>query len=462
MAMSRSISVRRIHAILQQAAEPIFVLDAAHCLAFVNEAWEQLTGFTHEAVAGLPCRGPLPIAEPGPATLAACLSLPAEALAGNVCSASSLIVCASGERIWRSIEFWPMWGREGRYLGAFAAIRPLSKPKAESDPPSHRLHTQLLELRERFREIRGKALLVGAGAAQERLLVQIENAAKTRNPVTLVGEPGTGKQLVARAIQEQGSNSSAPLLRYDVEAIPADELVITMLKNDSEASEVRTWAAPNGATLIIGDLAALPRDLQSAMRAMLAAPGLEGHNRLIFTSLKQPKALWLDDRLQGDFYHAITSLVIELPPLRERLEELPLLAQHFLELQNAKGERIVSGFSATALDVLRAYDWPGNLSELARVIAVAHEQCSSGLISAADIPVSIRGQLAAAHNPPAMPPPVTPLDATLEQAERRLIERALAWSRHNKSRAADLLAISRPRLYRRMKDLEIPDLPEGS
>ena len=119
------------------------------------------------------------------------------------------------------------------------------------------------------------------------------------------------------------------------------------------------------------------------------------------------------------------------------------------------------------MPVLQAYDWPGNLSELARVIDVAHDHFRSQpqpqaekampLIDIDDLPASIRGHLGAAYLPPTAAPSIKPLDELLTEIERRLIETALSRARQNKSCAAELLGISRPRLYRRIKELNLPD-----
>ncbi len=166
------------------------------------------------------------------------------------------------------------------------------------------------------------------------------------------------------------------------------------------------------------------------------------------------------ERLRPDLYYALTTLVIRTRPLRERLDELPLLAQSLLERTNARGARQRGGFSPEALAALLAYDWPGNLRELARVVEAAHARGEGDWIDVDDLPAAIRGHLGAAYTPPPMPTQVTPLDDLLTQVERRLIEQALQRARQNKSRTAELLGISRPRLYRRIKELNLPDVPD--
>ena len=116
-----------------------------------------------------------------------------------------------------------------------------------------------------------------------------------------------------------------------------------------------------------------------------------------------------------------------------------------------------SGFASQALEALTAYDWPGNLPELTRVVEHAHARAAGALIAVDDLPATIRGNLGGAYTPPAAPASLKPLDELLTEVERRLIETALRQSRSNKSRAAEILGISRPRLYRRIKELNLPD-----
>ena len=161
--------------------------------------------------------------------------------------------------------------------------------------------------------------------------------------------------------------------------------------------------------------------------------------------------------------------MIRLLPLRDRRGDLLLLAQHFLERANHRTGACCGGFTPQAISALESYDWPGNLRELGRVIDAAAAQLQAQrnaengmpLIDASDLPASILGHLGAAYLPPSAPRPVQPLDELLTDIERRLIESALARSRHNKSRAAELLGISRPRLYRRIKEPNLPDDAEA-
>ena len=155
---------------------------------------------------------------------------------------------------------------------------------------------------------------------------------------------------------------------------------------------------------------------------------------------------------RGDLAAALSTIVIELPPLAGRREDLPLLAQLFLEELNAATRRQIGGFTPAALDLLDAHAWPGNLDELAQAVAEAHRRATGREIDVADLPERLRlvGQAVAQAR---RPEETIVLDEYLGRVERELIRRALARAKGNKARAARLLGLTRPRLYRRMVQL---------
>jgi DNA-binding NtrC family response regulator len=311
--------------------------------------------------------------------------------------------------------------------------------------------------------------LIGSGPFQHRLLDQVRVAARSTIAVLIVGEPGTGKRHVARTIHQQGPNPQQPLVPYDCEALPAEILERELFGGDrqkdreSRGNPLSSGAGRprlslgDGSTLLIREILMLPRDLQARLVA-----ALDTRVRLLATTANDPEIALQNEQLRPELYYALTGLVLRLRPLRERRDELPVLAQHLLERANQRGGEQRTGFSPQAIGALLAYDWPGNLRELARVVDYAHARPGSqgSLVEVDDLPTSIRGNLGAGFAPPAAPGPIEPLDEILTQVERRLIETALRQARRNKSRAADLLGISRPRLYRRIKELNLPDEPE--
>ncbi len=448
------VSGARLDALVQQAREPVFWLSPERRIVLVNRAWEELTGHSAGDVAGLECQRHGPTRPGDSAGLGGSFCPPPEAMAGRPSATTTLILHAGGERRWRRVEYWPFHDAGGALTGLFGLVRPRDEPTLAADSEAQRLRVELLELRDRLHARHGFDTLIGRGPEHRRLLDQVATAAVSTVPVLIAGAAGTGKRLVARTIHARGARRQAPLLAYDTKALPP-EVLERELFGGATASRAGGLVAPEGATVVIGDLLDLPRDLQARL-----ADGLDGRARLIGTTAGDPDAALRDERLRPDLYYALTALVLRLRPLRDRLDELPALAQHFLERANLRGDRQRDGFSLSSLAALAAYDWPGNLRELARVVDDAHGRGDGDRIEVDDIPAAIRGQRGGAYIPPASATEPITLKEMLTRVERRLIERALEKARQNKSRAAKLLGINRPLLYRRIKELGIPDEPE--
>jgi len=455
--------------LLQQAREPTFWLDEQLKLVWVNRAWETLTGHSLESVRGLACQAHAPTRAGDLTDLASSFYPPPESVAGRPSGTAALIFHAAGDRIWRRIEFWPFCDDHGAPIGLLGQVREGDCQASVPDTVANELHTDLLEIRRSLYNEYGLDGLIGSGPFQRRLLDQVRLAASSTIPVLIIGEPGTGKRHVARTIHQQGPNSQRLLVPFDCEALPAEILERELFGGDRQKNRESRSDFPasgagrprlclvEGSTLLMGDILLLPRDLQARLVA-----ALDTRVRLLATTVNDPEIALQNDQLRPELYFALTGLVLRLRPLRDRRDELPLLAQHLLERANQRGGQQRTGFSPSAIEDLMAYDWPGNLRELARVIDYAHARPASHgrVIEPDDLPTSIRGNLGAGFAPPPSPSPVEPLDEILTQVERRLIETALRQARRNKSRAADLLGISRPRLYRRIKELSLPDEPE--
>ncbi len=460
-----------LNPLLQQAREPIFWLDAELKLIWVNRAWELLTGYPAESVLGLACQAHSPTREGDLADLAASFYPPPESLAGQPAGTSALILHAAGERIWRRIEFWPCCDNQGTLIGLLGQVREENCQPSVPDTVANQLHTELLEIRRELYNEHGFDGLLGSGPCHNRLLNQVRLAARSTIPVLIVGESGTGKHQVARTIHQQGPNCQQPLVPFDCEALPAEILERELFGGDRQpAREGAVGSTPvgplrprlsfvDGSTLLIREIVLLPRDLQARLVA-----ALDVRVRLLATTVNDPEVALQNEQLRAELYFALTGLVLRTRPLRERRDELPVLAQHLLERANQRGGEQRTGFSPQAIRALLEYDWPGNLRELARVVEYAHARprSQSPVVEPDDLPAVIRGNLGAGFAPPAAPGPIEPLDEILTQVERRLIETALRQARRNKSRAADLLGISRPRLYRRIKELNLPDEPEST
>ena len=327
------VSGLRLDAFVQQAREPVFLLSPERRILLVNKAWEELTGHLSDEVAGLECQ-PHPPTRPGDLDgLCGSFCPPPEAMDGQPTGLKTLILHADGERRWRRVEFWPFHDAQGALTGLIGLVRPCEIAPQVPDSEAHRLRVELLELREGLQARHGFDTLIGRGAEHRRLLDQVAAASSTSVPVLIVGEPGTGKRLVARTVHQRGPRRLAPLLSYDCKALPP-EILERQLFGPSMESAVRPISAPEGATVLLGDVLELPRDLQTRL-----VSGLNSRVRLIATTTGDLDAALKTDRIRPDLYYALTTLVLRLRPLRERLDDLPLLAQHLLERANLKGGR---------------------------------------------------------------------------------------------------------------------------
>jgi DNA-binding NtrC family response regulator len=415
---------------------------------------------------GLTCQAHGPSRAGDLADLAASFHPPPESMAGQPAGGPALILHAEGQRLWRRIEFWPFRDEHGALIGLLGTVRPAESSPSVPDSADGRLHAELLEIRCRLQQRYGLDSLIGFGPAHRRLLEQVRLAAGAGVPVLIVGEPGTGRRQVARTIHQLGSGWERPLVSFDCTALPAEILERELFgvtdpdaPGSGPASATGAARRPrlslgDGSTLLIVEVLSLPRDLQARLTA-----ALDARVRLLATTTVEPEVALEAEQLRPELYFALTTLVLRLEPLRHRRDELPALAQHLLERVNQRGGEQRSGFSASAIAALIAYDWPGNLTELARVVEYAHAHAREAgpLIGPDDLPGTIRGNLGAAYAPPISPHPIKRLDELLTEVERRLIETALRQARSNKSRAAEILGISRPRLYRRIKELNLPD-----
>jgi DNA-binding NtrC family response regulator len=178
--------------------------------------------------------------------------------------------------------------------------------------------------------------------------------------------------------------------------------------------------------------------------------------RLISTSVLPLGELVQRGKFRADLAAMLSTIGIQLPALTDRREDLPLLVQIFLEDCNRQGSKQLGGFSPEAIDELVAYSWPGNLNELANIVAASHKNAQGSEIKPAELPPQIHLAAQAAAHPRKVEEPIQ-LDEFLQRVERELIRRAIARAKGNKTKAARLLGLTRPRLYRRMVQLGLEE-----
>jgi PAS domain S-box-containing protein len=419
----------------QRAVQPIFLLNRRRRVLFVNRAWEACTGLTLAEVRGRACRRRSASAavEMDEAILSACAP-PADAMEGRSCAARKR---APGGAGWWQIEFQPLTGAQD-LLGILGVIDVLAAP-ADTPLP---LPEKLMALRDRHAARYSLDDLDAGSPILDRLHEQGRLAAQTRVPITLLGEPGSGKEWLARAIHARSELRQRSFAALDAARLPAPLLGETLFEPRSRQLGL--------GTVYLRDPDALPREWQSRLAETLRLGENPEFPRIIVGFCRDPGVEIQSGRLLSELYWAVSSLTIALPPLRDRLGELPRFIDIFLQRSRDLQPHGVQAVSAEAMNLLRAHAWPGNLGELQEVLREASCRAKGEQLEAADLPFHLK-------QGPLPPERRLPLDALLEQVERRLITLALKLAQNNQTRAAELLEIWRPRLMRRMEKFGFKD-----
>ncbi len=245
---------------------------------------------------------------------------------------------------------------------------------------------------------------------------QIALAAQTDQHVLVVGPRGSGKDHAAKAIHYSQAEPGL-LVPLDCAVLEANVLR-SALRTLSARREIR----PPRSTLHLEHLDSLPREVQDELSELLGGGQLG--LRIVATTIRPPRDLIADGRLRPELVCALSTLVIELPPLAQRIDDLPLLAQAILEQLNATHLRQLATLTPETLDQLAAYPWPGNLDELAEVVRHVHQHAKTPEVTPRDLPKHIRWGAEAASQAPRGDDAIV-LEEFLGRVERELIARAM-------------------------------------
>lgn len=330
------------------------------------------------------------------------------------------------------------------------------------------LQEEVRSLRASLREEHGIEALVGVSKAMREVFHKIRAAAAVDSSVLIVGETGTGKELVARAIHALSDRAKHPFVPVNCTALPRDLLESELFGHKKGAytgahgDAKGLFRAAEGGTLLLDEIGDMPVEGQAKLLRTLQEHTIRpiGEtseipvNVRVFAATNQPIAVLLDtNRLRADLYYRLSVIAIDVPPLRQRLDDIPLLAQHFIQRCNARYKRAIEGMDREALDCLMAYHWPGNVRELENLIeglfVLRHLK---KVITKDDLPTPLR-------QPARSLPSEANIEASsLAAAEQEAILRALKVTGGNKSKAAEVLGISRDRLYRKIELYGLEDV----
>ncbi|HEX8979231.1 MAG TPA: sigma-54 dependent transcriptional regulator [Parasulfuritortus sp.] len=336
-----------------------------------------------------------------------------------------------------------------------------------------RLHDLMLEnqrLHAVVSDARPRKRLVGDSAAMRRLREEIGRVAPYRTNILITGESGTGKEAVARCIHENGPRADQPWVALNCSAIPRDlmesELFGYVRGAFTGASQNRLGRLEqaNGGTLFLDEIGDLDISLQGKLLRVLqerefSPVGSDAVRRvdvrIIAATNRDLRQRVKDGSFREDLYYRLDVYTIQVPPLRERLEDVPDLAAAFLAELRSEMNKPVQGFTREALAALRGYPWPGNVRELRNAVERALLSCQDALIELDDLPDRLSEGGHSHHNEKATGPGPEGLDAWLEERERRAIVAALAACDGVQAQAARKLDITERSLWHRVKKLGI-------
>jgi len=456
-------------ALLDASSRPIYAVDARRSIVYANAALAEWLGLAPAQIVGRKVEYHSEATTESGRTRDAAgpltdLCPPPQALAGASCQGAVGCVARDGRLVHRRAEFVPLNApppvaaadNGAGQCGVLVVLASVDMSPDElstelsAEPTADELHRTIRRFRRSQAAEYGVEQLLGVSPAMQKVRAQIAAAAACRASVLVRGRRGSGRGHVARAIHYHAGESAGRLLPLDCAVVNEESLRRTV--------ESARGATPKAlATLLLEDVEALAPSLQTLLLSELT--GLPTSVRLIATMGQEPPVRPRDDdasdgrdAVEPRLLAALSTITIDIPPLVERTEDLPLLAQFFLEQANRGSARQVGSVRPDALDLLALHPWPGELDELRSVIAVAHAACRSHEITPADLPAVVHHAAKAAAMPRRTLEPIQ-LDDLLARIEREIVVQALSQAGHNKSAAAELLGMTRQRLYRRLVQL---------
>lgn len=312
--------------------------------------------------------------------------------------------------------------------------------------------------------------LVGRHPRMQEVFKVIGKVAPSDSTVLITGESGTGKEGVARAIHRHSARADRPMVTINCAAIPETLLESELFGHERGAFTGAVQAKPGrletaeGGTVFLDEIGELSPGLQTKLLHVLqervferlgGSHAIRVNFRLLAATNRDLEQLILDGRFREDLFYRLNVVRIEMPPLRARRSDIPILIEHFLRRCTRDERDGPSALTDEALRALLLYDFPGNIRELENMIQRACVVTRSALVSLDDLPALLTGHPAGQEEPRLRELFTLPFEEALRALERMLISRALATSQGNKAEAARLLQIHRSHLYSKLKELGI-------
>ncbi len=336
---------------------------------------------------------------------------------------------------------------------------------------SKALETQKLmvenqRLREALQDRGPTGRLIGRGPALLKVIHMVNQIAPMKSTVLLSGESGVGKELVAEAIHHQSPRKGKPFVKLNCGALPEGLIESELFGHEKGAftgaiqQRKGRFELADGGTIFLDEISEMPPATQVKFLRVLQEGEFErvggsqsqrADVRVIAATNVDLEAAVNAGRFRKDLFYRLNVIHLTIPPLRERVEDISLLALHFLDKFCLENNRPTMGFSPAAMAALKSYAWPGNVRELQNVVERAVALCEGNMVDLSDLPDEIR------RHSPADDQIILPVGASLEEIERLAILQTLKKTGWDKELTARLLGIGLATLYRRLKEMEVKE-----
>lgn len=443
--MSKNDDIKRYtELIIESIADGIFTVDLNWEITSFNQAAQEITGITKKEALGRTCRQVLKAS----CCEADCPLQAAMQTGKPIVNRVVSVIDSNGDKRSISISAAPIRNKIGVITGGVETFRDIgSVAQIREDITRDYTCQDILSVNHEMREI-------------FELLPAMADSIST---VLIEGETGTGKELFARAIHNLSPRRSRPFIAVNCGALP-DTLLESELFGykagaftDAKRDKPGRFALAEGGTVFLDEIGDISPALQVRLLRVLQERTYEPLGgiapvktdiRIIAATNKDLDKLVREDVFRKDLYYRLNIIKIKIPPLRQRMEDIPLLVDHFVALCNANQEKNIKGMSDKALSYIMKYDFPGNVRELENIIERAFILCRSGLIDISHLPElnhAVAGQDQDTKKP----------YDSLKTMEAAFLTRALEKNNWNRKKTADELGIHKSTLFRKIKSLDI-------
>lgn len=434
------LSPERFEAVIHSISDGVFAVDRKWRITCFNRAAEEITGIPRSEALGQRCN---------------------EVLKSNICKDACVIQYTietgrpvvnltvyinskEGIQIPVSVSTALFRNKNGELIGGVETFRDLR-------------HVE--ELRKEIEKSYSYEDIISKNKKIKQILDILPTIAVNESSVLIAGETGTGKELFARAIHKLSGRGNKPFAAINCGGFPETLIESELFGYEAGAFTGATKAKPGrfalaeGGTLFLDEVGDLPLLLQVKLLRVLqdrtyeplgSVRSLKSDVRIVAATHRSLEAMVAEETFRQDLYYRINVIKLKIPPLRERMEDMPLLVNHFIGRFSALHDKNISGISPDALSILMAHDYPGNVRELENIIEHGCVLCPGSLIRAEDLPDWLRP-----------PPKEISAASSLEEVEKQFIISVLRKNNWNRLAAARELKIHKTTLFRKIKKLRI-------